>query len=349
MSSILPNDEVTIRELLSIILSWIQYLKRKWVIILISGIIGSGLGFLKAHSSKPLYVASLSFALEDEKSGMGGALSLASQFGFDMGSNAGSVFSGLNLIELIKSRKMIESALLNKVSYNSKEISLINLFIDFNGMREKWQGDSSLSSLSFYDKTNLTTQRVKDSIIGYVCKIILRDHLTVGQRDKKVGIISVDVKSGNELFSKLFAESLVATVSDFYIQTKSQRARSNVNILIRQSDSIRSELNSAIAGVATANDQIYNLNPAIGNTKKVPSTKRQIDVQANSVVLTEVIKNLELAKMTLAKETPLIQIIDKPILPLAKEKPSRSISLIIGGILASILASIILLFFKKDQ
>jgi hypothetical protein len=39
-----------------------------------------------------------------------------------------------------------------------------------------------------------------------------------------------------------------------------------------------------------------------------------------SLILTELIKQVELAKVTLRKEKPLIQVIDRPILPLPKER-----------------------------
>lgn len=45
------------------------------------------------------------------------------------------------------------------------------------------------------------------------------------------------------------------------------------------------------------------------------------------------VKNLELAKVTLRKETPLIQIIDKPILPLKKERFGKVKGVIFGGFL----------------
>jgi uncharacterized protein involved in exopolysaccharide biosynthesis len=46
-----------------------------------------------------------------------------------------------------------------------------------------------------------------------------------------------------------------------------------------------------------------------------PSARKQVDVQANTAILTELVKQSELAKVTLRKETPLIQVIDRPILP----------------------------------
>ena len=116
-----------------------------------------------------------------------------------------------------------------------------------------------------------------------------------------------------------------------------------MDILQHQADSIRAELNGAITGVATASDNVYNLNPAF-NVKRTPSTRRQVDVQANTAILTQLVAQLELSKVSLRKETPLVQLIDRPILPLQKERVSRLKSLIPGGILAGFLIVLYLVF-----
>jgi uncharacterized protein involved in exopolysaccharide biosynthesis len=158
-----------------------------------------------------------------------------------------------------------------------------------------------------------------------------------------VSIISLTVKTESELFSKLFCEQLLKETSDFYIETKSKKSRLNVDILQHQADSIRAELNSAITGVATASDNVYNLNPAL-NVKRTPSTRRQVDVQANTAILTQLVAQLELSKVSLRKETPLVQLIDRPILPLEKDKVGRFKSLVLGGFLGGFLTVLYLVF-----
>ena len=51
----------------------------------------------------------------------------------------------------------------------------------------------------------------------------------------------------------------------------------------------------------------------------------------------EIMKNLELAKLNLLKETPLVQVIDRPVLPLKKEKKGRLMGLIVWGFVSFIL------------
>jgi uncharacterized protein involved in exopolysaccharide biosynthesis len=85
------------------------------------------------------------------------------------------------------------------------------------------------------------------------------------------------------------------------------------------------------------------LNPDL-NVKRTPGTRRQVDVQANTAILTQLVAQLEMAKVSLRKETPLLQVIDAPILPLEKEKLGRLKSIVCGGLLAGFLTVLYLVF-----
>ena len=85
------------------------------------------------------------------------------------------------------------------------------------------------------------------------------------------------------------------------------------------------------------------MNPAF-NVKKTPSTRRQVDVQANTAILTQLVAQLELSKVSLRKETPLVQLIDTPILPLEKEEVGRIKCFVLGGFLAGFLSVLFLVF-----
>ena len=339
------NDEISLRELIEKGKEWYAYLLSQWKIIVLAGIIGACLGLAYSFIKKPIYTATLSFALEDEKGGggLGGALGLASSFGIDLGGGGGSIFTGSNLTELFKSRAMVEQTLLSPVVVDGKTISLAEMYIQNQEWREKWSEKPKLKDIQFLPNTNRKYfTRVHDSILGVMYADLSKTGLTVGQKDKKIAIITIDVNSTNELFSKYFTEALVKEVSDFYVTTKSKKARMNMDILERQTDSIRRELNGAITGVAVANDNTFGLNPAM-NVRRAPSARRQVDVQANTAILTELVKQTELAKVTLRKETPLIQVIDQPILPLKKEKFGKAKGIVLGGVLAGFLIVIVLL------
>jgi uncharacterized protein involved in exopolysaccharide biosynthesis len=332
----IDNDEISLKELIQKIQEWIAYLKTQWKLIIGIAAIGGIIGFVYASFQKPTYLATTTFVLEEDKGGgMGGAMGLASSFGFDLGGGGGGLFTSSNIIELMKSRLVVEKTLLNPVNVAGKEISLADYYIQINELKSKVNFPVNA------DRTKFSLDQ--DSILYGISSSLTNNNLTIAQKDKKVSILSLTVKSESELFSKLFCEQLLKETSNFYIETKSKKSRLNVDILQRQADSIRAELNGAITGVAAASDNVYNLNPAF-NVKLTPSTRRQVDVQANTAILTQLVAQLELSKVSLRKETPLVQLIDRPILPLEKDKIGRLKSLVLGGFLAGFLTVLYLVF-----
>ncbi len=342
----IDNDEISLKELIQKIQEWIAYLKTQWKLIVGIAALGGIIGFVYASFQKPNYLATTTFVLEEDKGGggLGGAMGLASSFGFDLGGGGGGLFTSSNIIELMKSRLVIEKTLLNPVQVAGKEISLADYYIQLNKLKEGWAKKPALANISFpanADRSKFSL--LQDSILQTISAGLTKNNLVIAQKDKKVSIISLTVKTESELFSKLFCEQLLKETSDFYIETKSKKSRLNVDILQHQADSIRAELNGAITGVAAASDNVYNLNPAF-NVKRTPSTRRQVDVQANTAILTQLVAQLELSKVSLRKETPLVQLIDRPILPLEKDKVGRLKSLVLGGFLAGFLTVLYLVF-----
>lgn len=332
-----PND-VSVKDLILKTLEWWKYILSQWKLIAIVVVIGAGLGLTYACIKKPVYKAYLSFALEDNKSGGGlsAAAGLASQFGIDIGDGGGGAFTGDNLLELMKSRTMVQKTLLTAVNINGHTETLAELYIEFNNLRPKWE-NTAIANINFLPNANWQAFSLQqDSVLNEIYKSVINDNLTVDKVDKKLSIITINVNSKNELFSKHFVEILAKTVSDFYIDTKTKKSVKNVEILQHQTDSVRAELNAAISGVASSIDAVPNQNPS-RQILRTPSQRRQVDAQADQAILTELVKNLEISKISLRKETPLIQIIDAPILPLEKERLSKIKSTILGGFLAGFL------------
>jgi uncharacterized protein involved in exopolysaccharide biosynthesis len=344
----MEQDEISLKELLLKIKDWYRFLLTKWVVIVAAGIIGGAIGVGYAFTQKATYTARLSFVVEGENSGGGGlsgALGLASSLGIDVGTSTGGAFNGANLIELMKSRNILEKALLNPITVNGKTQSFAQYYITFNELNKKWSKNPDLKNIVFAidaDPSKFTIQQ--NRIMGDLYSDII-NILTVGQANIKLSIINIDVKSTDEYFSKAFAENLAYEVSNYYIEIKTKKAKKNMDILQAQTDSIRGVLNGSIISVATAMDNTFGLNPAM-QVQKTNISKKQFDVQANTAILTQLVTNLEIAKVSLRKETPLIMVIDKPVLPLKIEKVSKLKSLILGGFLAGFLTALILVFKK---
>ena len=342
-------DELSIKDVLLRYKLVVKYLKTKILIIVAFGVLGGAFGLIYAFIKKPVYTATCTFVLDESKSSGGGlsqVAGLASLAGIDLGgaAGAGGVFQGDNIMELYKSRKMIEKAILSEITVNNKKQLLIDRYISALELRKKWKqkGIDTINFLGASDNFN----RTQDSIITDIAKAINKKVLDISKPDKKLTIIKVDISFVDELFAKEFNDKLVTTVNDFYIKTKIKKTSTNVNVLQRQADSVKAVLNSSLGGVASSIDAIPNANP-LHSILKVPSQRKQIDVQASTAIYAEIVKNLELAKISLRQEAPLIQVIDNPVLPLEKEKLGKISMLMLGFVIGALLCSIFLLFKRS--
>lgn len=339
----MDDDEISLKDLILKLQDWWRYLLSKWLIILIVGLLGGALGLIYSIYKKPTYVATLTFVLEEEsKGGLGNLGGLAAMAGISVGGGGGGIFQGDNILELYKSRSMLTKTLLN--TSNTNDSLLIDRYITAHELREAWAENPKLSKIDFaIPQESFSLQH--DSLIGLFVNNIKADYLKVSKPDKILSLIEVQVTTPNESFSKDFTEVLVQEVNDFYVETKTKKAVENLEIVQHQADSVRNELNAAIGGVASMADANPNANPA-RQVLRVPSAKRQVDVQANQAILTELVKNLEASKISLRRETPLIQIIDQPILPLKKERLGKAKSIVLGGLVSGFLIVLLLICIR---
>lgn len=344
----LEKDEISLKDVIITTVTWLKYIKSKWKIVFICGLMGGFFGLIYFLMKKPIYTARLTFALEEKStSGALGLSSIASSFGLNLGGGEGGAFAGDNIIELMKSRLLIEKTLLTYTIINGKEDLIINRYITFNKLDEKWAKEPKLSQLKFdsFKKNNHT--RTQDSILGYIQNNILKEALEVSKIDKKLSIISVEVKSKDELFAKLFCENLVKNVTDFYVETKTSKSKHNVKLLENRVDSVKRELDQAMYGRASFADQNMSL---IRQGAAVPKLKQEIRIQMLGTMYGELVKNLEFSKLALMREEPLIQIIDSPIIPLSVEKPNIISITVIASTLFAFLSIVIIIlhnFFTR--
>jgi hypothetical protein len=345
-NSIAPaNIEVSLKEIVLKIQQWCRFLLSRALIILIVGLSGGFLGLFYAMTKKPIYTATTTFVLEDEKGvgGLGSLASVASMAGIDISGSGGGMFQGDNILELYKSRKMLQKTLLTEVVINDSKQTLANRYITFNNLRENWIKRPELLSLNFSTDTikeghpYLRPTRLRDSILTIIINDIALNYLTVAKLDKRLSIIKVDVKSQDESFSKVFNEAIVKNVNNFYLQTKVKKSLQNVQNLQHKTDSVRGIMNGAIITSAAVLDATPNLNPTRQALRIAPTQKAGISVETNKAILGALVQSLEMSKLALMKETPLLEVIDQPVYPLTQDRFGKIKGFLIGYFLSSVL------------
>jgi hypothetical protein len=335
------SDEISLKELIQHIGETWGYLKTQWVKLLLLGLLGGLGGFFYAKYQQPEYTAKLTFALAEGGDKVGGLGSIASQFGIDiMGGSSGGAFSGDNLLELMKSRLLIEKTLLTAVDSSGKQKLLINQYIDFHKPKKpKARKPTDPVAVTFtidqVDPEGFSL--AQDSFLGKVCADLAKEHLTVSKVDKKLAIVSVAFKGKDEWFAKHFTQVLTQNVTEFYVETKTRQMRKNVMMLEHKVDSVKQALGRAMYGVASEVDGNQFL---VRGVARVPQAKKQLEIQVLSTMYGELLKNLELSRALMAKEQPLIQLIDQPRFPLEKKKTSK-LTMVIGGSLFVFLLTVL--------
>jgi hypothetical protein len=252
-----------------------------------------------------------------------------------LGSGNG-LFEGDNIMELYRSGSMLAKTLLTPFEEGDSTYLLIDRYIDFNKLEEKWSDEVDFSKLDFgRDREGFSVKQ--DSVVKEIVKEIKKNNLIVDKPDRKLSIIKVVIQSKDEPFSKVFNERLVENVNEFYYLTKTKKTGENLAILQMQSDSVRKVLDQSLARYAKVQDQIPNPNPLL-QSGTVNAKSSQVDVQASIAVYEEIVKNLEIAKINHRNNSPLIQIIDSPRFPLEESRIKLGTGILVGAFLFFLLA-----------
>lgn len=338
------DNQFTLKQVVKNLEEWVRFFLGKWKLLLAAGILGLGLGALYSIFKKPVFHAETSFVLEEGDSGGRGQMAgLASLVGVNLGSLGGTsgLFQGDNIMELYKSDRMLSETLLSP--FDEDEL-LIDRFVAFEKLDKKWASKVDIPSMDFsIPRKNFTVSQ--DSVVKEVSKLIRDYQLGVTKPDRKLTILQVSISSKDEAFAKVFNETLVEKVNAFYFETKTKKTGENLEILQTQADSVRRILDQSMEQYAMASDRIPNANPLL-SSGTVESKKRQIDVQATGAVYGEIVKNLEIAKVNHRNNSPLIQVIDSPLLPLPRTETRLVKGMVLGSILTGLFV-VVFLYFRR--
>jgi len=343
------QEMVSLKDLVLGLKDWMRYILSKWYFFVIAVLIGGSIGYYYAKSQEPMYTATTTFVLEagEGATNTGGQIAgLAALAGVNLGSSGGGIFQGDNLFELYKSRKMIEAALLLP-SVSDSSMLIWDRYLMMTDAHKRWkEHQPALLELDFKKTIPAGLMRSRDSLLQRAVLDINKNYLVVGKLDKKSSLIKIDVNSTDEIFSKEFNEALVAQVNDFYVKTKTKKSLDNIAILQHKTDSVRAVMNGNIATNALTIDVTPNLNPTRQAQRLIPTQRSQFSAETNKAMLSQMIQNLELSKMALMKESPLIQKVDEPVFPLLVERPSALKSSIVAAFIVAFLTFVILVVKK---
>jgi hypothetical protein len=129
------------------------------------------------------------------------------------------------------------------------------------------------------------------------------------------------------------------------VDTKTKRLSNNVARLQRRADSLGILLDKRTFSAAEANQFLLDGNPAYS----APTVDAEISTRNKYIqgtVYAEIVKNLEVSKTSLIQETPTVQIVDRPELPLKENKTGFLYGGMVG-VLAGFFSVLFLLTLRR--
>ena len=328
------DDEITLKDIILKVQQWYRLLLGKWKLLLLAGVLGAAIGFISALRKTTNYKAELVFVTaEGDEGGMGKLASLGSQFGLNLGGSSSSAFGGENLLELMKSRRLVEQTLFDSmINEQGQRVRLLERYL----LRDTSKFNEENPPVELQPTLDIPHYR-QDSLLADIHELFIEEQLSVIKVDEEKAFINVEFNDQDEYFAKAFVEHLTDNVTSFYLQTKTRQSKENIQMLELKADSIEKELSKAMVAAAISKDQ----NKFVTNTQGlVQSAKKQMQAQMLSTMYGEVVKNLELSKTVAAHNEPLIQVIDAPRFPLEKDKASKLKGLVFGGVIAGFLMAL---------
>ncbi|MDQ3142558.1 MAG: hypothetical protein M3Q56_09975 [Bacteroidota bacterium] len=323
-----PYDEISFKEILQVIRNGTNELKRNIRVLLYFFIPVLSYFLYKSITSSPQYISKTTFMLNDSDQSAGSLPSILGQFGFSMNRQEISLNK---IIEIAKSRKIAEEVFFTRIKINDVSDYLANFLIDEYLKQNKWfpkqffYNSDPLRSFHFTKDTLAKFSLEENKALRTLHKIFMHD-LETGFNDK-TGIMEMTVTNTNEQISYELALNLFKKLSGFYVDKVIEKQRETHNNLQRKVDSLRVLIHKKDYTLADFQDSYRN---TWLQQDVVPRAQTDRDIRIFSVLYAEALKNLEVASFALLNQTPFIQALDLPMMPLEKKGENIIWNLFLG-------------------
>jgi uncharacterized protein involved in exopolysaccharide biosynthesis len=305
------EDEISPRWFLSVVL------RNRRVIIAIAAV-GFVLGLVVALLRKPTYTSTFSFLPETtQDAGRAGLASLAGQFGISLGSMGGSSQPPQLYADLLVSREVLTPIATDTVTVGQGRAGRLPLhdFLDVPGREPAVVLDN-------------TIRKLKNDVVG----------AGVATR---TGMVTVTVRTRSPQVSKEVADRLLAGLGRFNLVTKQSQAGAERQFAEGRLEAARAALRvaeDALQRFLTANRQFSN-SPEL--TFQRDRLQREVSLQQQ--IVTALAQQYEDARIREVRDTPLLTVIEHPIVPARPDPQRRLLTVMMGTIGGLILGFLLVL------
>jgi hypothetical protein len=252
--------------------------------------------------------------------GGGGLSSLGAQLGLEAQGGAAQYY---NVTELVHSRNLSRK-MVQYPSNSEKHKALADWIIEDFKKRQK-------------NKTPETNKVSDQEKVIAAAEILTTSAKIVTEKSE---FTAIKVETGDPELSLRLNECILTGLSDFYISTKTEKARTDLEKIGTLRDSLKKALNGIELSLLNFGERSKYL---VSETAKLPSIQLQSLREEVSAYYASATESYQNAKFMLVNQSPIFQVLDKPQTPVIKIVPKWKKSAIMGFFIGFFLGLIIAL------
>lgn len=291
------EDKISVFAIASVIVRW------RWQIVAMA-VLGFGLGLTYGLSKPRVYMSSATFIPQAAQGGTSGLTLAASQFGFNIPS-AGGGWGPPMYVELIRSRALLEPIALDTfvvAEEGGRRVALIDLLKIKAPTRER---------------TVTFAVGALNGMIG-------------ANEEKKIGGVTVSVKTKWPSVSLALADRLVQRINQFNLETRKSQAAAERQFV--EAQAVESE-----RALRDAEDKLQAFLQANRDIRGSPGLafeqdRLQREVTRQNQLYTSWLQSREEARIREVRDTPVITVFESPQLAFMGEPRKSALKAILGGI-----------------
>jgi len=336
----LPEDQFSVKFYIARILLIIPYIKKNYKFLLLGALLGGGVGLTVdiIKSLEDTYDASIIFTIEAPGGG-GEASGLGSLLGMTSANESSNLFATGNFEELVKMPFVYKKALVRPVKLGNVN----DLFINYLIKKSNEKSINELNPSEFPRNLNPDSLTPMQNAQLNIALGYLMSKTNFTKESEKSSFRTLKVSTEDDTLSYIWANTILETFTEIYIKNKTKKTTELVNILSKRVDSLRNAYYYTQGKLAAFTDQNQQI---IFQSAKITADRLQMNSSQLQGLYSEAMRNYDSYKFSLAKETPLLNIITHTELPIYKTKYNKGFYIIIGVLVGSMLSVIIIYFIK---
>lgn len=280
---------------------------------------------------------------QSKAGGLGQFAGLASLAGIDVSSAAGGGSDAIRpdlYPDVLKSTPFFLDLFKIKVkTKDNKEMTFSQFYDTFvldNDIKEentkiKFPTSNQYIAVSYQTENNLKDLRERISAVI----------------DKKSGLITVTVKLPDPVVATIITDYSMNFLTNYITNYRTEKAKRDLNFLAERLDAAKGKYYTNQAKKAQYSDQ-YQLSMMKLQAADLQRERIESEYKISSTFYNTLLQKYEEAKLKLQQETPVIKVLEPPVVPNKRSEPKRAIVVLLATFLGGILGIIFGLIRKKN-